>query len=143
MASIPAYSNPESYNNEFGLPITLLNAPAAVTVVVTEMGERFPNDVAALCAIARPEIGIITNVGLAHAEHLGGPEGVEAALGELLDALPADGLAVLDADDPTTPRLALRSPAPVVTVGLRSDADEVITNVELASVAVASFTVPG
>jgi UDP-N-acetylmuramoyl-tripeptide--D-alanyl-D-alanine ligase len=67
------YSSPASHNNEFGLPITLLNAPADVNVVVAEMGERFAGDVAALAEIARPDTGVVTNVGLAHAEHLGGP----------------------------------------------------------------------
>ena len=78
-----AFASPESYNNEFGLPITLLNAPAPAHVVVAEMGERFPGDVAFLCEIAQPQFGIVTNVGLAHAEHLGGPEGIARVLAEL------------------------------------------------------------
>ena len=75
-----AHANPESYNNEFGLPITLLNMPPTAGVVVTEMGERFPGDIAALCAIAVPTVGVVTNVGLAHAEYLGGPEGAARAM---------------------------------------------------------------
>ena len=106
LAPLGCYASPASYNNEFGLPITLLNTPADARVVVAEMGERFPGDVAALCAIARPDIGVVTNVGLAHAEHLGGAAGAAKAMGELLDALPAGGLAVLNADDEWTPTLA-------------------------------------
>ena len=75
LAPLGCYASPASYNNEFGLPITLLNAPADAHVVVAEMGERFPGDIAALCAIARPTVGVVTNVGLAHAEHLGGARG--------------------------------------------------------------------
>ena len=81
-----AFASPESYNNEFGLPITLLNAPAPAHVVVAEMGERFPGDVAFLCEIAQPQFGVVTNVGLAHAEHLGGPEGIAGVLAELVEA---------------------------------------------------------
>ena len=72
------HANAESYNNEFGLPITLLQRARPARGVVTEMGERVPGDIAALCAIARPTVGVVTNVGLAHAEHLGGREGVAA-----------------------------------------------------------------
>ena len=109
LAPLGCYASPASHNNEFGLPITLLNAPADVSVVVAEMGERFAGDVKALCEIARPEIGVVTNVGLAHAEHLGGPAGAAEVIGELMDALPADGLAVLNADDEWTPGLEARA----------------------------------
>jgi UDP-N-acetylmuramoyl-tripeptide--D-alanyl-D-alanine ligase len=136
---VPVHANAESYNNEFGLPITLLNAPAAVVAVVTELGERFPGDVAALCEIARPCVGLVTNVGLAHAEYLEGPEGVARALAELLEALPVDGLAVLNADDAWTPWLAERSVAPVTTVGHSVDADHRITDVEIDGTLFPSF----
>ena len=117
------YANAESYNNEFGLPITLCNTPAVARVVVTEMGERFAGDLRDLCAIARPDTGVITNVGLAHAEHLGGRDGVVSVLSELLEALPASGTAVLNADDAATPGLAAATDASVVTVGAGAGAD--------------------
>ncbi len=131
LAPLGCYASPASYNNEFGLPITLLNAPADVGVVVAEMGERYPGDIAALCAIARPAVGIVTNVGFAHAEHLGGPEGAANAMGEMLAALPAGGLAVLNADDEWTPTLAAAPGVDVVTVGTAAGADYRIEDIEL------------
>src|SRR4029077_12740116 len=119
------------YNNEFGLPITLLNTPDDATVVVAEMGERFAGDIAALCTIARPQMGIVTNVGLAHAEHLGGPEGAARAMGELLAALPPDGLAVLNADDEWTPALTVPDGVAVVTAGTAAGADYRIADLRL------------
>ncbi|GIU88021.1 MAG: UDP-N-acetylmuramoyl-tripeptide--D-alanyl-D-alanine ligase [Acidimicrobiia bacterium] len=143
LASAAVHANPESYNNEFGLPITLLDAPPGTAVVVTEMGERFPGDIAALCRIARPRYGIVTNVGLAHAEHLGGPEGVAAVLGELLEALPPDGVAVLDADDPWSGWLASRTAATVRTVGFGERADHRISRVEVDARLRPSFELDG
>jgi len=141
LASLGCYASPASYNNEFGLPITLLNAPADSRVVVAEMGERFPGDIAALCGIAKPTIGVVTNVGLAHAEHLGGAEGAAQAMGELLDALPPGGLAVLNADDPWTPTLVAGADAiEVVTVGMSAGSDYAIEAVELDSHLYPSFT---
>ena len=63
-----------SYNNELGVPLTLLGAPDGVEAVVVEMGARFPGDIARLCGLVRPAIGVITSIGTAHLEHLGGPE---------------------------------------------------------------------
>ena len=110
------HSSPGSYNNEAGVPLTLLDAPATAEAVVLEMGARARGDIAALCAIARPTVGVITNVGLAHAGPLGGPIGVALTKGELFEALPAHGLGVLDADDPATEGIAARTHAPVVRV---------------------------
>ena len=70
--------------------------PRTREAVIVEMGARFAGNIAELCALAPPEIGVITNIGVNHAEHLGGPEGVARVKGELLDALPAHGLAVVD-----------------------------------------------
>ena len=112
-----------SFNNEAGLPLTLLGAPSGTEVVVAEMGARFAGNIADLCAIAQPTIGVITHIGLAHAEHLGGRDGIVKTKGELVDALPAVGTAVLNADDPATPALAARTAARVVTVGTAAAAD--------------------
>jgi UDP-N-acetylmuramoyl-tripeptide--D-alanyl-D-alanine ligase len=143
LVSRACYANAESYNNEFGLPITLCNAPSSAGVLVTEMGERFPGDLALLCEIARPDTGLVTNVGLAHAEHLGGREGVIAVLGELLEALPSTGTAVMNADDPATPALAAATLATVVTVGESASADHRISDVTLDARLRPSFSLDG
>jgi UDP-N-acetylmuramoyl-tripeptide--D-alanyl-D-alanine ligase len=137
------HANAESFNNEFGLPLTLLNAPGSVRVVVTEMGERNPGDLALLCDIARPRVGVITNVGLAHAEYLGGHEGAADTLAELLNALPADGVAVLNADDPWSERLATRTEANVVTVGTAEGAMYRVEDVTLDERVRPSFSIAG
>ncbi len=137
------HANAESYNNEFGLPITLCNAPDAATVVVTEMGERLPGDLRLLCDIARPDTAIVTNVGLAHAEYLGGRDGVVDVLAELLESLPASGVAVLNADDAATPELAARTTAEVVTVGASDAADYRVTGVSLDAHLRPSFLLAG
>ena len=117
------HASPGSFNNEAGLPLTLLHAPDGADAVVLEMGARFPGNIAELCVIARPTVGVITRIGMAHAGLLGGPEGVARTKGELLEALDAQGLAVLDADDPFTPGLVARTSARVVTVSANPGAD--------------------
>ena len=143
LAPLGCYASPASHNNELGLPMTLLNAPERAGVVVAEMGERRAGDLAHLCEIARPDVGVVTNVGLAHAEHLGGAPGAARVMIELLERLPPDGLAVLNADDEWTPALSGASAAPVVTVGVRADADYRIEHVELDASLRPSFTVRG
>jgi UDP-N-acetylmuramoyl-tripeptide--D-alanyl-D-alanine ligase len=115
-AKVHVHASPGSYNNEAGVPLTLLTAPSVTEALVLEMGARAHGDIAALCAIARPTVGVITNVGLAHAGPLGGRAGVARVKGELLEALDVHGLAVLDADDPETAGLAARTPARVLLV---------------------------
>jgi UDP-N-acetylmuramoyl-tripeptide--D-alanyl-D-alanine ligase len=125
------HSNRDSFNNEVGLPLTLLGIDDATRYVVTEMGARFAGNIADLCAIAAPTVGVVTNIGLAHAEHLGGQAGIARVKGELVQALPADGLAVLNADDAWTPAIAERAACRVVRVGEAPDADVRITDVTL------------
>ncbi len=110
------HASPGSYNNEAGVPLTLLAAGPETEALVLEMGARAHGDIAALSAIARPTVGVITNIGLAHAGSLGGRAGVARVKGELLDALDAHGLAVLDAGDPATAGLATRSAGRVLLV---------------------------
>jgi UDP-N-acetylmuramoyl-tripeptide--D-alanyl-D-alanine ligase len=122
--SLAVHASIGSFNNEFGLPLTLLAAPMATEVVVAEMGARFAGNLTDLCAIARPDVGIVTHVGLAHAEHLGGRAGIARVKGELLEALPAAGVAVVNADDDATPELVSRTRARVLRVGAHAvDAD--------------------
>jgi len=143
LTPVGCHANPGSFNNEFGLPLTICNTPAAARVLVTEMGERRPGDLALLCGVATPEAAVVTNVGLAHAEHLGGPEGAAAVIGELLEALPAAGVAVLNADDPWSPVLAARTEARVVTVGTVETADYRVGEVVLDDRLRPSFTLDG
>jgi UDP-N-acetylmuramoyl-tripeptide--D-alanyl-D-alanine ligase len=110
------HASPGSYNNEAGVPLTLLAAGSATEALVLEMGARAHGDIAALCAIARPTVGVITNIGLAHAGPLGGRAGVARVKGELVEALGPQGLAVLDAGDPETPGLVARTVARVLLV---------------------------
>ncbi len=139
--ALRVHASPGSFNNEAGFPLTLLGAPDATQVVVAEMGARFPGNIADLCAVARPEIGVITHIGLSHAEHLGGRAGIARTKGELVEALPATGYAVLNADDDTTPSLADRTSAAVVTVGVSPTADVVVRDIVLDGGLRPTFTI--
>jgi UDP-N-acetylmuramoyl-tripeptide--D-alanyl-D-alanine ligase len=116
-------ANVRSFNNELGLPLTLLNAPDAARWVVLEMGARSAGDIARLAEVARPDIGIVTRVAKAHVEYFGDLDGVARAKGELVAALPAAGLAVLNYDDPRVRDMASRSACPVLGYALGGDAD--------------------
>ena len=119
----PVGASPVSFNNEIGVPLTLLSAPPGAVAVVAEMGARGVGHIATLAAVARPTIGVITNIGMAHAELFGSREEVARAKGELLEALPGTGHAVLCADDDMTPGLRARTSAAVLTAGGASHAD--------------------
>ena len=133
------HASAASFNNEIGLPVTLLDAPTDAQAVVLEMGARYAGNIEELCAIARPAVGVITHVGLAHAEYLGGPDGIARVKGELLVALPADGLAVLNADCERVGMLRALSPAPVLTVGSGPTADVRTSDVRVDADLRASF----
>jgi UDP-N-acetylmuramoyl-tripeptide--D-alanyl-D-alanine ligase len=122
-------ANERSFNNEQGLPITILNAPLDTDVLVLEMGMRGFGQIADLCRIARPAIGVVTSIGEAHTELVGGIEGVAQAKGELIEALPPQGVAILNADDMRVRALSSRSVAPVLTYGEDPDADVWISDV--------------
>lgn len=123
------HASPASFNNEAGLPLTLLGAPDDVDVIVAEMGARFAGNIRDLAEVARPRIGIVTHIGWAHAEHLEGRTGIAAVKGELLEALPSDGLAVLNAACDATPSLIGRTSARVLTVGRTPAADVAISDI--------------
>jgi UDP-N-acetylmuramoyl-tripeptide--D-alanyl-D-alanine ligase len=107
-----------SFNNELGVPLTLLNAPEDTEATVVEMGARGVGHIAALCEMARPTIGVVTNVGLAHTSMFGSEEAVARAKAELPAALPAAGTVVLNADDERVIAMRARTSAAVVTFGL-------------------------
>jgi UDP-N-acetylmuramoyl-tripeptide--D-alanyl-D-alanine ligase len=113
-----------SYNTDTGLSMTILNGLAeAHRYAVLEMGAQRGGEIAALCRLTQPRIGIVTNVGGAHLEFFGSLEGVAAAKGELVEALPAAGLAVLNGDDPLVRAMVFRSRAPSVLYGTNGHAD--------------------
>jgi UDP-N-acetylmuramoyl-tripeptide--D-alanyl-D-alanine ligase len=114
-----------SFNNELGLPLTLLNAADDAHWVVLEMGTRGFGHIAKLAAVARPEVGIVTSVALAHIEYLGDLDGVARAKSELVAALPASGVAVLNLDDPRVAAMRSLSPCPVVGYAAHDAAAEV------------------
>lgn len=110
-------------NNHIGLPLNLLRYTEDYDVGVFEMGTNHPGEICSLAEICQPTIGVITNIGLAHAEFLGGEAGVAREKGALLERLPADGFAVLSADDRWMPELRSRTRASIVTVGIDHFAD--------------------
>ncbi|MBL8925662.1 MAG: UDP-N-acetylmuramoyl-tripeptide--D-alanyl-D-alanine ligase [Pseudonocardia sp.] len=118
----PTVAPPGSFNNELGLPWTALRADTGTRHLVLELSARGRGHIAALCHVAQPRIGVVLNVGRAHLGEFGSPEAIAAAKGELVEALPADGVAVLNADDPAVAAMATRTRAAVVTVGRSPDA---------------------
>jgi UDP-N-acetylmuramoyl-tripeptide--D-alanyl-D-alanine ligase len=99
-------ASPENYNTEIGLPLAVLAAPEETEVLVLEMGMRGPGQIAELCAIATPDVGVITNVGPVHVELLGSVEAIAAAKAEIIDGLAEGGTAVVPADPgPLAPHL--------------------------------------
>ena len=134
-------ANVRSFNNEQGLPVTILNAPLTTEVLVLEMGMRGLGQIDDLCRIARPHIGVITRVGEAHTELVGGIEGVAQAKGELIEALPPQGVAILNADDERVIAMRSRSVAPVLSFGESTSADIRIANLHLDAHGCALFDV--
>jgi UDP-N-acetylmuramoyl-tripeptide--D-alanyl-D-alanine ligase len=137
----PTVAPEGSFNNELGVPLTVLRADAATRYLVLEMAARGPGHIAALCEVAPPRIGAVLNVGRAHAGEFGSLEGVAKAKGELPEALPADGVAVLNADDPRVIAMAGRTAARVVTfsTGKAASADIRAADIHLDDLGRASF----
>ncbi len=136
----PTVSPPGSYNNDIGLPLTVLDADQDTRFLVLEMGSRGPGHIARLCGVARPQVGVVLNVGSAHLGEFGSADGIARAKGELVEALPVDGTAVLNADDPRVLGMASRTRARVLTTGTAADADVRATRVSLDESARARFT---
>jgi UDP-N-acetylmuramoyl-tripeptide--D-alanyl-D-alanine ligase len=109
-----------SYNNEIGHPLTVLGVTGETRYLISELSARGPGHIAALCKVAPPRLGAVLCVGHAHAGEFGGIEQVALAKSELPAALPADGVAVLNADDPRVAAMAARTAARVVTFGTGS-----------------------
>jgi len=110
-------------NNHIGVPLTLFGLTSEHRAAVVEMGMNHPGEIRRLAEIARPSVGVITNVAEGHLESMRTLDAVAEAKGELLEALPADGLAVLNADDDRVMAQSKRTSAGVVTFGLADGAD--------------------
>jgi UDP-N-acetylmuramoyl-tripeptide--D-alanyl-D-alanine ligase len=111
-----------SYNNEIGVPLTALRADRDTCFLVSEMGARGRGHIGYLAEIVRPHVGVVLNVGVAHLGEFGSREAIAAAKGELVETLPADGVAVLNADDDLVRAMAERTAGRVLTFG-SGDAD--------------------
>jgi UDP-N-acetylmuramoyl-tripeptide--D-alanyl-D-alanine ligase len=92
------HASPENFNTEIGMPLAMLGAPEGTDVLVLEMGMRGPGQIAELCAIAEPDVAVITNVGPVHVELLGSIEAIAATKAEIVDGLRSGGTAVVPAD---------------------------------------------
>ena len=136
----PLLKNEGNLNSEIGLPLVLLELTTRHRRAVLEMGMWAAGEIAFLCDIAMPEIGIVTNVGPSHMERLGSIEAIADAKAELVESLPADGVAVLNADDPRVAAMAARTPANVLTYGLCAEADVRAEDVASRGLAGVNFT---
>ncbi len=129
-ADRPTHASPMSFNNELGVPLTLVNRPDGAEAMVVEMGARGMGHIAWLCSLARPTVGVVTSVGAAHTELFGTVEAVAEAKGELVESLDSSGVAVLNADQPLVADMAKRTEAQVLTFG-RTSGDVRATEVSL------------
>jgi UDP-N-acetylmuramoyl-tripeptide--D-alanyl-D-alanine ligase len=132
-------ANQASFNNEVGLPLTLARIGPGTQAVVVEMGARGPGHIAALARLARPAVGVVLNVGESHLGMFGSREAIAKAKGELVEALPPDGTAVLNGDDPQVAAMAARTLARVVLFGQGAAAGVRGEQVELDSEGRARF----
>lgn len=118
-------------NNEIGVPLTILRADSRTRYLVLEMGARGIGHIAYLCGIARPDVAIVVNVGTAHLGEFGTRQDIARAKGEIVEAVPAAGYAVLNADDPLVAAMAGRAGGTVLDYGRGPDVDVRVTRVEL------------
>jgi UDP-N-acetylmuramoyl-tripeptide--D-alanyl-D-alanine ligase len=115
--------SPGNLNNEIGLPLTILKLGRGYERAVLEMGFYIPGEIAFLCDIALPEIGVVTNIGTVHAERAGSQEEIFQGKSELVKALPGGGVAILNRDDPLVVKMAGMTKARVFFYGLDPDSD--------------------
>ncbi len=131
--------NEANYNNEIGLPLTLLRLTSRHQRAVLEMGMYALGEIRTLCEIARPEIGVVTNVGPVHLERLGSMEAIGAAKAELAEALPPHGFAIFNGDDPLVRAMVDRTRARPLFYGLAEMAGVRATDVSSRGLEGVSF----
>ncbi|UPZ31752.1 UDP-N-acetylmuramoyl-tripeptide--D-alanyl-D-alanine ligase [Streptomyces sp. LRE541] len=136
----PTVFTPGSLNNEIGLPLTALSATGETRFLVLEMGARGIGHIRYLADLTPPKIGLVLNVGTAHIGEFGGREQIAQAKGELVEGLPEDGTAVLNADDPLVRAMASRTKARVLLFGESDEADVRAENVRLTGNGQPSFS---
>jgi UDP-N-acetylmuramoyl-tripeptide--D-alanyl-D-alanine ligase len=118
---MPVVASPSSFNNDIGVPLTLLSCDSETRLAAVEMGTNHPGEIAALCRIARPDHAIVTNVGASHLAGLGSLEGVAREKGDLLAAVPTSGFCVLNAGSRFRAELASRTAARLVTFSVEGE----------------------
>lgn len=138
---MPTLVSPRSYNNEIGLPLTLLGLERGHRAAVLEMGMYAPGEIAMLAELARPAIGVVTMVAPVHLERLGSIEAIARAKAELIQALPADGMAVLNGDDARVRAMSALTRARAVFFGLAAGNDWRATQIDDRGLAGFAFTV--
>jgi UDP-N-acetylmuramoyl-tripeptide--D-alanyl-D-alanine ligase len=131
----------KSYNNEIGVPLTLLRLEPEHQAAVIEMGTYGPGEIAFLCELARPQFGIVTNVGVSHLERMKTPDVVAVAKRELVESLPADGVAILNIDDRRVRQMAEHTAARPFLYGLDPAADLWADEIESRGLHGVAFTV--
>jgi len=124
--------SPGNLNNEIGLPLSLMSLTDRHERAVLEMGFYIPGEIAQLCSIAQPQIGVLTNISEVHLERAGSMEAIIKGKGELVEALPPapEGIAILNYDDPRVMSISERTQARIVTYGLSPEADLWASDVE-------------
>ncbi|MFN5061153.1 MAG: UDP-N-acetylmuramoyl-tripeptide--D-alanyl-D-alanine ligase [Chloroflexota bacterium] len=138
---LPTHKTPRSYNSESTLPLVTLGIDATHQAAVFEMGMYATGEIALLARIARPNIAVVTTVGPSHLERMGSIEAIAAAKSELVQALAADGVAILNADDPRVDVMASLTPARVVRYGFAAHADVRALDIEQLGLAGTRFRV--
>ena len=132
-SEMPVLASRRSFNNEIGMPLTLLSLTAEHRAAVLEMGMYDIGDISFLARMARHTVAVVLNVDAVHLERAGTIERIARAKQEIVDTLPPDGVAVLNGDDPRVLAMRAAAPGTVITFGLQAGADWQATQVEASA----------